>query len=94
MDPRRRIIRTISDAEEMHALILDGATRTVAWLRNFDAEPMAFLKHLRFETVGHDPLTGEPLNVVEQLNQTFTILVTLRTVEILIKLHPAAGGSK
>jgi hypothetical protein len=24
------------------------------------------------ELIGHDPLTGELLNVVEQLNQTFT----------------------
>jgi len=53
---------------------------------------MALLKAMRFETVGHDPLTGAPLNVVEQLNQTFTILVTLRAVERLIELHPDAGG--
>jgi hypothetical protein len=53
---------------------------------------MDLLKSLRFELVGHDPLTGEPLNVVEQLNQTFTILVTLRAVERLIELHPDAGG--
>jgi len=37
-------------------------------------------------------LTGEPLNVVEQLNQTFTILVTLRAIERLIELHPEAAG--
>jgi hypothetical protein len=92
MDHRRRIIRTVTDAEEMHTRILDGAARTVAWLRNCDSEPMALLKKLRFETVGHDPLTGEPLNVVEQLNQTFTILVTLRAVERLIELHPEASG--
>lgn len=92
MDRRRPTIRTIADAEEMYARILDGATRTAAWLRTFDAEPMTLLRKLRFETVGHDPLTGEPLNVVEQLNQTFTILVSLRAVEKLIELYPAAGG--
>jgi hypothetical protein len=43
-------------------------------MRGFTGEPMALLKTMRFETVGHDPLTGEPLNIVEQLNQTFTIL--------------------
>ncbi len=47
---------------------------------------------MRFELRGHDPLTGEPLNVVEQLNQTFTIMVTLRAIERLIELHPDAGG--
>jgi hypothetical protein len=42
--------------------------------------------------VGYDPLTGEPLNIVEQLNQTFTILVSLHAIERLIELHPEAGG--
>jgi hypothetical protein len=49
-------------------------------------------KAVRFEMVGHDPLAGEPLNVVEQLNQTFTILVTLWAIERLIELHPDVGG--
>ncbi len=53
---------------------------------------MALLKAFRFEAIDHDPLTGEPRNLVEQLNQTFTILVTLRAVEQLIRLHPEAGG--
>jgi hypothetical protein len=94
VDQRRPVIRSIADAELMHAQILDSAARTAAWLRSFDAEPMTFLRKLRFETVGHDPLTGQPLNVVEQLNQTFTILVSLRAVETLIELHPEAGGFK
>lgn len=54
-------------------------------------EPVELLKALRFQTVGHDPLTGEPLNVIEQINQTFTILVTLRAVQRLTEFHPDAG---
>jgi hypothetical protein len=92
MDHRRPIVRTIADAEGMRAQMLDAATRTAGWLRDFPGEPMALLKALRFELVGHDPLTGEPLNVIEQLNQTFTILVTLRAIERLIELHPDADG--
>lgn len=89
---RRPIIQTLADAEAMHAQILESAGRTAAWLRAFSGEPIALLKAVRFDTVGHDPLTGEALNVVEQLNQTFTILVTLRAIERLIELHPDAGG--
>jgi len=76
----------------MHARLLDSAARTATWLRDFNGEPMSLLRALRFDTVGHDPLTGEPLNVVEQLNQTFTILVTLRAIKRLIDLHPEARG--
>lgn len=62
LDHRRRVIRSSADAEALHAKLLDGAARTVTWLRNFDAgaEPINLLRKLRFETVGHDPLTGEP----------------------------------
>jgi hypothetical protein len=92
MNHRRPIIHAITEAEDMYKQLLVSATNTAAWLRNFDGDPMTLLKSLRFELVGHDPLTGEPLNMVEQLNQTFTILVTLRAVERLIELHPDAGG--
>jgi hypothetical protein len=87
-----RTIHTVAEAEKMHAQLIESAARTAAWLKSFDGEPMALLKALRFATVGHNPLTGDPLNVVEQLNQTFTILVTLRAIERLIALHPEAGG--
>jgi hypothetical protein len=50
----------------MHAKLFDGAARTADWLRNFAGEPMALLRALRFDAVGHDPLSGEALNVVEQ----------------------------
>ncbi len=91
-DVRRRIIKTVTEAEAIRAKLMDSAARTAAWLSKFDGEPIELLKALRFKMVGHDPLTGEPLNVVEQLNQTFTILVTMRAIERLIDLHPDAGG--
>jgi len=59
MDHRRPIIQSAADAEAMHTQILDGAARTADWLRSFGGEPLALLKSLRFELVGHDPLTGE-----------------------------------
>lgn len=92
MDHRRPIIQTIADAESIRAQMLAGAARAADWLRSFTGDPIELLKSLRFKSVGYDPLTGEPLNVVEQLNQTFTILVTLGAVERLIELHPDAGG--
>lgn len=91
-DLRRTVIRSVNDAEALHAQVLSAAERTVAWLRAFAGSPLELLTALRFQTVGHDPLTGEALNVIEQLNQTFTILVTLRAVERLIVLHPEANG--
>ncbi len=89
---RRPIIRSIDDAEELRAKIMSGAARSAEWLRGFVGEPLDLLRALRFDTVGTDPLTGAPLNFVEQINQTFTILVSLCAVEQLLKLHPKAEG--
>ena len=73
--------------------MISGAERTVSWLRAFAGTPLELLTALRFQTVGHDPLSGGALNVVvEQLNQTFTILVSLRAVEGLTEMHPEANG--
>ncbi len=91
-DLRRTVIRTVDDAESLHAKLLSGAERTSGWLRNFTGSPLELFTALRFQTVGHDPLTGEALNVIEQLNQTFTILASLRAVEWLIEMHPEANG--
>jgi hypothetical protein len=92
IDPKRRTIHTYAEAEDVHAKLAEGAARTVKWLAAQTSDPMSLLRAMRFDAVGHDPLTGEPLNVVEQLNQTFTILVTLRAIEQLFELHPDAGG--
>lgn len=92
MDHRRRTIHTVAEAEALHAQMAASATAAANWLRNFSGEPMALLRAMRFEKVGFDPLTKEPLNIVEQLNQTFTIMVTLRAIERLIEMHPKAGG--
>lgn len=91
-DLRRSVIRSIGDAEALHTQVLNAAEKTVAWLREFDGSALELFRTIRFQTVGHDPLTGDALNVVEQLNQTFTILVSLRAVERLIELHPEANG--
>jgi hypothetical protein len=91
-DHKRPIIRTKAEAEAIYARIAEAAARTVERLVAHTGDPMQLLRALRFDLVGHDPLTCEPLNVVEQLNQTFTIIVTLRAIERLLELHPDSGG--
>src|SRR5438034_8800186 len=91
-ESRRPVIRSANDVETLHGQVRRAAERTVAWLRGFTGSPLELLTEMRFQTVGHDPLTGKALNVIEQLNQTFTILASLRAVERLIQMHPEANG--
>ncbi len=80
LDHTRRTVRSVADIEAMRVLVAKNAARTADWLAAHKESPMELPRALRFDPIGHDPLTGRPLNVIEQLNQTFTILVTLRAL--------------
>jgi hypothetical protein len=47
---------------------------------------------MKFETVGFHPIQGHALNVVEQINQTWTYVVALAAARHLLEMHPEAGG--
>ncbi len=50
---------------------------------------MAFLFQLKFQEVGCDPLNlFRQLNLIEQLNQTFTYLASFNGAEFLFDQHP------
>ena len=47
------------------------------------------LANIKFKPIGCDPLdTDRPLNLIEQVNQTFTYLATIRAIKKLMVLHP------
>ena len=51
--------------------------------------PLEFLFRLKFEAIGCDPLSvSRKLNLIEQLNQTFTYLASFNGADFLFKRHP------
>jgi hypothetical protein len=92
MELRRRTFTSLSEVEEQRTRLLTSAEEAAKWLRSFSGEAISLLHQLRFHKVGICPLTSVPLNFVEQLNQTFTVLCSLSAVEELMDLHPEAGG--
>lgn len=56
-----------------------------------EPDPLQFLSELKFAQIGHDPLNpARRLNLIEQLNQTFTYLAAFKSVEFLFSRHAAA----
>lgn len=53
-----------------------------------DSEGVDFFHALKFVQIGKDPLNNTPLNFIEQLNQTFTYLVSFEAVKYLCKQYP------
>jgi len=91
-DLRRPVIRSAEEADALRARVLGNANLTAARLRDFAGSPLELLTALHFQKEGHDPITGKPLNIMEQVNQTCTILVSLRAVVQLLAMHPDANG--
>lgn len=92
-----------TDIERLRSQVLSAAEQAAQYLRATTGHGIDLLRSLKFEQVGMHPLEDRPLNVIEQVNQTFTCLVTLRAAELLFEWYPtierlrlnvgAVGGS-
>jgi hypothetical protein len=87
----KKISITKSDIESYRVSLLASAEHTqiqIAELAGTET-PLAFLTQLKFQAIGCDPLdVSRKLNLIEQLNQTFTYLASFEGAELLFKLHP------
>lgn len=52
-----------------------------------EKQGIELLRSIKFKKDGYDPLLQESTNFIEQVNQTFTYLVSLSAVELLMEKH-------
>ena len=83
---------TPSDIQDALQCIEDSAVRAQKALSALPSAPMHALHAMKFDPVGSHPLEDRPLNIIEQVNQTFTYLVAVKAAEILMDWHPDAKG--
>ncbi len=89
----RIIISSLGDIENRKSELRQSALRTkeqlLALASSKDAIPL--LADMKFKKVGCDPLESKrQLNLIEQLNQTFTYLASFLAAEYLLKKYPSA----
>jgi hypothetical protein len=85
-------VTTSEDVDRYMGLIRASAAYAHDWIAAFKGDPLDFLRDLKFSPVGRHPIEDRPLNLVEQINQTWTYAVALEAARKLIELHPEAGG--
>ena len=85
-------IRSITEADLLLDEIRASAARAHKWIASFSGEPLELFKQMKFGPVGFHPLVNRPLNIVEQINQTWTFATALLAAKQLLALHPDAGG--
>jgi hypothetical protein len=86
------LVRSADDVDRYLARIADAAARAVAWLAAQSGNPFEMLRQMKFDAGGFHPVGEHALNLVEQINQTWTYAVALAAARQLLVLHPDAGG--
>jgi hypothetical protein len=85
-------IQSIADADRLLDTIRVSAARAHDWIAAQSGDPLDMLKKMKFEPVGFHPIEDRALNVIEQINQTWTYFVAAAAAKELLALHPNAGG--
>jgi hypothetical protein len=86
------LVCNTEDIDRYLGQVRDAAAKIHAWIAAQDGDPLDLLRRLKFETAGFHPILGHPLNVIEQINQTWTFVVALGAARHLLEMHPDAGG--
>jgi hypothetical protein len=86
------LLRTEKEIENHLQAIRRAAATVQTWFMSQTGDPLAFLRRMKFEEVGWHPIDGHPLNLIEQINQTWTYLAALAATRRLLAWHPDVGG--
>jgi hypothetical protein len=84
------VVSTYAQVAQLEETILKNAEATFEALKEYSAttDAIQFFAAIKFTKLGKDPLTGEALNLIEQINQTYSNLVALAAVRDLLKRYP------
>jgi hypothetical protein len=85
-------IQSIEDIDRYASRLRDMAAQAREWIVNHPSDAFDLLRRMKFEAVGFHPIENRPLNLVEQINQTWTYAVALAATRLLLDLHPDARG--
>jgi len=69
-----QLIRTEEELDAIEAQVLNAASRTVEALKRLlgEKQPLRAFAEMKFQMAGFHPTADRPLNLIEQINQTFT----------------------
>jgi hypothetical protein len=87
-------VRTVSSLEEIDnivASVTQSANKALMQVSQLglSKEGLRTLWSMKIDPVGCDPVNSDdPLNLIEQLNQTFTYIASARAAKLLLSWHP------
>jgi len=91
---KQRLVHSLADLQALEEAVIGSARASLQSLQELLARDggLLALAALKFSDAGCDPLdSSRPLNLVEQLNQSFTYLASIAATAWLFQHHPAHG---
>lgn len=92
-----KVIATSEEADALESSVIASAARALQNIQDAanGADAINVLWQMKVAAVGCNPLDAEsPLNLIEQLNQTFTYIASARAVKELLAEHSADAPFK
>lgn len=86
------LIRSVSEARFQLSEIEVAALGPYEEMQGHRDGPLDWMYRMKFLPIGRHPIGGHALNAVEQINQTWSWIAALKAVELLLPMHPNAGG--
>jgi hypothetical protein len=85
-------VLSVSEALAYIEKLKIAADKAHKWIAQQSSDPIEFLRAVKFEAKGFHPISHHEINLVEQVNQTWTYLVALNAALLLLEWHPDSGG--
>ena len=85
------LIRSTLEIDKLIQSVRAASDRTVHSLRDLlanERDSLQVLRLMKFHEIGHHPSEDRKLNIIEQVNQTFTYLVSLESAKWVLQAHP------
>ena len=88
---KKVVLKDVSDIQEHIEDVVHSAEQAQLRITEISegTDALNLLKRLKFQRLGYDPLnSNRDLNFIEQINQTFTYLASLKAAEYIFEEHP------
>src|ERR1700736_2899718 len=86
------VIRSQADIAYWMGVLRASAEQAQSTIAQHAGDSLDLLRLMKFELFGKHPVEDRRLNLVEQINQTWTYAVALAAAKVLLALHLDAKG--
>lgn len=90
--PGQMAVKTPADVDRYLARIMDSTRRAQERIAALDINSLELFRLMKFGAVGFHPIDEREINLVEQINQTWSYIAALAAARQLLARHEEAGG--